>query len=287
MSGNALEATILRDNVAVREDLSSGHGLAMLVRIGDHAALFDAGDSAETWENADALGIDPAEVGHLALSHGHYDHTNGLPHLLERGGKLTVVAHPAVFEPRWADRAGGRREYIGPPATREELEAMGADFQLSNSPVDLIPGLSTTGEIPRVSDLAPRSPHLLVERDGQTVEDDFVDDLSLLASLDGGSVLLTGCAHAGLVNIVEQMISLTGQAPTAVAGGTHLARESEDRIRLVARTLHDRGVRQIVPLHCSGDRGADLLAEYFPGEVLSAGVGDMIAADSTGHIRIV
>jgi 7,8-dihydropterin-6-yl-methyl-4-(beta-D-ribofuranosyl)aminobenzene 5'-phosphate synthase len=92
----------------------------------------------------------------------------------------------------------------------------------------------TTGEVPRVSDLVPQTPHLLVEREGELRVDDFVDDLSLIARLEEGDVLLTGCAHAGLVNIVARAEQITGRCPVAIAGGTHLAARAEERIARVA-----------------------------------------------------
>ncbi|MFW6156049.1 MAG: MBL fold metallo-hydrolase [Armatimonadota bacterium] len=286
MARKRLEAIVLRDNSVAHDGLKAGHGLSMLLRTSVGDIIFDCGDSAETWENADAIGVDLTEVGCVALSHGHYDHTNGLPALLQRLGGATVIGHPAIFEARWADRKGDEREYIGPPATRAELEKMGAVFALSADSVEVAPDVITTGEVPRISDLAPESPHLLVERDGQVVEDDFVDDISLIARMDEGDVLLTGCAHAGLVNIVAQATELTGRCPVSIAGGTHLARETEDRIAAVADDIYERGVQQIVPMHCSGDRGAELLKRHFAGETLRAGVGSTIVADATGRITV-
>lgn len=286
MAPTPLEAIVLRDNTAAREGLLAGHGLAMLLRTPAGVIVFDTGDSPETWKNAERMGVDLSEVCCVALSHGHYDHTNGLPALLQRLRGVMVTAHPAVFEPRYADRDSGEREYIGPPATREELEALGAVFRLSADAVPVAPGLITTGEVPRVSDLAPRSPHLLVKRNGQVREDDFVDDLSLIARFDRGDALLTGCAHAGLVNIVARATELTGRCPTSIAGGTHLAHESEERIARVAEELYEAGVSQIVPMHCSGERGAHLLEKHFAGETLRAGVGSTIVADEDGRIEV-
>lgn len=281
---SALEVLLLRDNHA-RPGLGAGHGLSMLARTPAGTFLLDTGDSAETWVNADAMNVDLTEATAVVLSHGHYDHTNGLPTLLTRVGRLPVIAHPAVFEPRWSQR-GTERVFIGPPADAEELEAMGAELQLSADPVTIIPGAQTTGEVPRGGGLAPQSPHLLVERGGEVIEDDFIDDISVIVSLDEGEVLLTGCAHAGLVNIVDRAIDVVGHCPRAIAGGTHLRDETQERIARVADELTARGVEQIVPLHCSGDRGAELMETHFAGETLRAGVGDTIVADEAGHIAI-
>lgn len=282
-----LEVAILRDETAVRTDLQPGHGLSMLACVGEKTLLLDTGDSAQTWVNARLMGVDLAEVSTLVLSHGHYDHTNGLPALLRQVGRLDVVAHPAVFEPRYSDRGADGPVFIGPPLTREEFEELGASFRLSAEPVELAPGVTTTGHVPRVSDLAPEAPHLLVERDGKVIRDDFVDDLSIIVQLEEGDVLLTGCAHAGLVNIVARAEQITRRCPVTIIGGTHLAREAEERIERVALEMAQRGVQQIMPLHCSGERGARLLERYFSGEVLRSGTGGIIAIDDTGAIKQV
>ena len=277
--------TVLVENTAGGRGLLAEHGLSFWIELGGERILFDTGQGKVLSGNARQLGIRLETTDAIVLSHGHYDHTGGLRGLLRRLGGAMVTAHPAIFEPRFAER-DGRRVEIGLPAGREEFEALGAFFQLSADPVTVVPGLITTGEVPRISDLAPRAPHLLVERDGQVRCDDFVDDLSLIARLSGGDVLLTGCAHAGLINIVERATELAGRCPVAIAGGTHLAQEPEERIAQVAAELHTRGVRQVVPMHCSGERGTELLAKHFLGETLRAGVGSTFVADETGAISV-
>ncbi|MEA3402157.1 MAG: MBL fold metallo-hydrolase, partial [Armatimonadota bacterium] len=106
MQGPAVEVMVLRDNHA-REGLRAGHGLALMIGTAAGSFLLDTGDSAQTWANADAMGVDPAQAQALVLSHGHYDHTRGLPGLLQRLGELRVIAHPLVFEPRYHETPDG------------------------------------------------------------------------------------------------------------------------------------------------------------------------------------
>ncbi len=279
-----LEVTVLRDNVAVRDDLSAGHGLSLLVRPRMGAFLLDTGESDETWANADALGVDLTQIDAVVLSHGHYDHTGGLPGLLERIGGLHIIAHPAAFEPRWSDR-GGNHE-IGPPLSREELQATGSWLELSAEPIAVAPGVRTTGRVPREHGPTQGAPHLLVERGGRRVVDDFVDDISVVAEVGAAVVVLTGCAHAGLVNIVARATELAGRCPAAIIGGTHLASAPEDEIAAIAAELHERGVRTLVPMHCTGERGAALLERHFAGEVLRVGVGSDIGVAEDGSLTI-
>lgn len=277
-----LEVIVLRDNLAVRADLRAGHGFALLARVPGGSFLLDTGDSDETWANADALGVDLAEVHVLVLSHGHYDHTGGLPGLIERHGGLRVIAHPLAFEPRWSTSGGIHP--IGPPLTRAALETAGCRVECSAKAVEVLPGVRTTGEVPRVAGRGPSAPHLLAEHDGMCVPDDFADDLSVVVDVGEAVVVLTGCAHAGLLNIVARAEELAGRSPVAIIGGTHLASEPEPTIAEIADELHRRGVRTLVPMHCTGERGATLLARHFPGKVLRAGTGSIIAVENDGSL---
>ena len=277
-----LEVTVLRDNVAARADLRAGHGFALLACVPGGSFLLDTGDSDDTWTNADTLGVELTQVRALVLSHGHYDHTNGLPELMARLGDLRIIAHPAAFGLRWST-AGGMHP-IGPPLTGAELEGMGGRVECSVDPVEVLPGVRTTGEVPPVAGPGPSAPHLLAERAGQRVPDDFADDLSVLVEVGAATVVLTGCAHAGLVNTAARAEELARRPPAAIIGGTHLASEPEGAIAAVADELYRQGVRTLVPMHCSGERGAALLARHFPGEVLRAGTGSIISVATDGSL---
>jgi len=278
-----LTVTILRDNLAP-EGLKAGHGLALLVEADEACVLLDTGDSPETWDNADALGVELGRVSCLVLSHGHYDHTGGIEELLRRVGELRVVAHPAVFEPRWA--MGGTPRYIGPPLSRAELEALGARLELNAQPLEIAPGVMTTGQVPRDAQDLPPQTRLRVERDGQTRPDDFIDDMSVVVSLQEVAVVLTGCAHAGLVNIVAHCGRLAPAPLRALLGGTHLMASSEEEVVAIAGELRARGLTHLAPLHCTGESGRRFLEKHFAGTVLPAATGDTLVAGEDGSLRL-
>jgi len=276
-----LQVRIVRDDECHMPGLRAGHGIAMLVQTPETTFLLDTGDSPEVWQNADTMGIDLSEVQCVVLSHGHYDHTGGLEELLKIVGGLPVIAHPGVFERRWAIDPDGSKRYVGAQRAQAEYEALGAQFELSREPVAIGPGLLTSGEVPRRARPTPKQETLMVERDGELVPDDFQDDLSVVVQFPQGTVILTGCAHAGLRNIARQCVRASGcENPRAIVGGTHLYASDEAEVREVARQLHMIAVDQIVPLHCTGAEAKKLLVKYFDGETLLAGTGDTVVCGS-------
>ncbi len=279
-----LAVTILRDNRAP-DGLLAGHGLALAVRTAETAFLLDTGDSPETWINVDRMGVDISGMQCLVLSHGHYDHTGGIAELLRRVGQMRILAHPQVFEPRWAIDPGGPR-FIGQPNTQAEIEAMGAQVELSADPQDIGPGVTTTGEVGRTAWPMPVQTRLQVERDGQSVPDDFIDDMSVVVSLQKASVILTGCAHAGLVNIVERSQEIASRPVRAIIGGTHLMHSTEAEVTELAAELTARGITQMAPLHCTGETGKKFLSTHFTGKTVLAGTGDTILASADGTLTI-
>jgi 7,8-dihydropterin-6-yl-methyl-4-(beta-D-ribofuranosyl)aminobenzene 5'-phosphate synthase len=276
-----LQVRILRDDECHTPGLRAGHGISMLVQTPETTFLLDTGDSPEVWQNADTMGIDVSEVQCVVLSHGHYDHTGGLEELLKIVGGLPVIAHPGVFEAHWAIDPDGSKRYVGTQKTQAEYEALGAQFELSREAVPVGPGLLTSGEVPRRARPTAKQETLMVERDGELELDDFEDDLSVIVQLPQGTVILTGCAHAGLRNIARQCVRASGcENLRAIVGGTHLYASDEAEVREVARQLHMIAVDQIVPLHCTGAEGKKLLVKYFDGETLLAGTGDTVVCGS-------
>ena len=116
------------------------HGLSMLLDIGGKRLLIDTGQSSTVIHNLGLLDVAPASLDAIVLSHGHYDHTGGLPHVLERAGKrLPVYLHEKAFDEKYSD-ARGQRRFIGIPLRRERLAALGADFRWIGEPAEWLPG---------------------------------------------------------------------------------------------------------------------------------------------------
>jgi 7,8-dihydropterin-6-yl-methyl-4-(beta-D-ribofuranosyl)aminobenzene 5'-phosphate synthase len=254
LSGKPKITCIVDNAVQFSSRLWGEHGLAFLVEIGDGRVLFDTGQSgAVLLHNLAVLGVDPATIDALAISHAHYDHTGGLPALLERTHPgLPLYAHPDLFRERFARRRE-RIEFIGLPLAREALEAQTA-LRLSAEPQQIMPGVWTTGEIASRPEPVGDSPHHLVREGEVWVPDPYQDDMALVVEGAAGLVLLCGCCHAGLLNTLSHVQRAFERPIVAIAGGTHLAGASPDHLRRVGQTLLEmKPVQRVYLNHCSGE----------------------------------
>jgi len=255
-----LRIITLSENTATCPGVLAEWGLSILVETDELNILMDTGASISVPHNADALGIDLAEVDKIVLSHGHYDHTGGLRGVLTKTGKVEIIAHPDVWAPKYA-RFAEREHYIGIPFSRQELEGLGASFTLSPEPVWISEDIATTGEIPMITEYEDIDPNLYIKVDGELIPDPLLDDRALIVKTNVGLVVILGCSHRGVINTLHHAREVTGmEAIHTVVGGTHLVSASEERVLLTAAALKEFGVQRVGVSHCTGLPKAALLA---------------------------
>lgn len=246
--------TILCENsVGTPFGVVGEHGFACLVETGSGAYLFDTGQGMGIVPNALALRKDLSEVDAVLISHGHYDHTGGLPAVLKLRGPVDVRAHPGIFARRvWTN--GEERRDVGIPYRRSYLESLGARFRLETGWAEAGPGVFLTGEVPRETPFEGGDPHMaLVSPDGSTRPDPLLDDLSMVVAADSGLVLVLGCAHAGMVNILRHVRRRFPDTPVhAVVGGTHLGFSGEEPFEEALSEIDALGIPKVGVSHCTG-----------------------------------
>lgn len=233
-----MKITVLNDNSPGKNCLSE-YGLSLWIEA-DKRILFDTGYTDVFLQNASRLNIDVAQADTIVLSHGHWDHGNGLQNLEK--GKL--IAHPNVFMKRYNPRD---KRYIGLNISQEEA-AQKFELHLSQVPVQISPNITFLGEIPRLIDFESKSTYF-EDENGQP---DYVpDDSALAIKTHKGLVVISGCAHAGICNTIDYAVKVTGiNKVHAVFGGFHL-RSDNDQTRKTIEYFKQLNIEYIRPSHCT------------------------------------
>ena len=262
----AVRITTLSENTAQLGFLGEW-GLSILVEAESAKVLLDTGMSISAVHNADLMGIDLSTIDVIVLSHAHGDHTGGLQEVLRRVRKeVQVIAHPDIWVPKYV-MFGEMKRYVGIPFTRENLESFGVSFNLTRKPFKISAEIMTTGEIEMTTDYETIDDRLCVKKGDKMVPDPLADDLALIVRTSEGLVLITGCAHRGIVNTVRHVQKLTkGEYIHTILGGTHLMVASQERVQKTASEMKELGLQRLGVSHCTGFQASAALAREF-GEV--------------------
>ncbi|MBN1907420.1 MAG: MBL fold metallo-hydrolase [Deltaproteobacteria bacterium] len=270
LTDNYYDATRPDTEYAIRYRSSPGrcihaeHGLSFYIEIESGgrrgACMFDFGmDPVGVANNMDLLGIDIGKADAFGLSHGHYDHFMGAAKILKLNSSRIKDGTPfyvgkEAFLNRYSLRPGAKIATDIGRLDQTEIEASGVSIREVVNPIEIIPGGYISGDIERTTPYETPSPSLLVKRDDSLVPDDFRGEQALFFNVKGrGLVIISGCAHAGIVNTVKHVQNITGiKKVHAILGGFHLVNAKEDKIIDTIEDIKMINPDIIAPLHCTG-----------------------------------
>ena len=249
-----------------RSHLVAKHGLSLLVETTVAGAstriLMDAGPPPNVaLRNATAIRARVRELDAIVISHGHYDHIGGLLQILKRSNRrIPIVAHPKVFGPKFAFKPN--LQFIGPDFDQSSVKAAGGILVLARNPVMIAAGVTTSGEIGRDTNFEKTEGFWTVE-DDRFVEDPMNDEQALLINVkDKGLVVITGCAHSGIINTLKQAQKTSNvDYIYAVVGGLHLEKAADARMKETVDEFSRIDPKVIYPCHCTGSKVIDRLRE--------------------------
>jgi 7,8-dihydropterin-6-yl-methyl-4-(beta-D-ribofuranosyl)aminobenzene 5'-phosphate synthase len=233
-----LRLTIVYDNNEYDSRLETKWGFSCLVEGLEKTILFDTGaDSATLLSNMKKLKIDPAEIDAIVLSHIHGDHVGGLHGFLEENSDVTVYL-PQSF----------------PGSFKDMVRSFGAQVEEVSEAQELLTGVYTTGEL-----------------------GNGIKEQSLIVTTSQGLVVITGCAHPGVVNIVRKARDMLAEKPVyLVIGGFHLSGAATTQIESIIEGFRQLGVRKVAPCHCSGDETRRLFRGEYGEDYIDSGAGKII-----------
>ncbi len=241
------------------------HGLSFYVETEKHKLLLDLGPSAQTISNAESLGIDLSAVDTVVLSHGHYDHSGGIIPFTKVNDKALIYMQDSVVGDYYADdgeEARPRLRYIGIDKAIASLPQV--RFLRGDKVIDDELELFVIRS--RSHDLPSTNKNLLVREGDGYQKDDFVHEHFLVIRKDGKSILMSGCAHNGILSIIDAYIEKYGKAPDLVVSGFHLMKKTDysdseiEEIKSIAKELKDYPTR-FVTCHCTGVTAFDIMKE--------------------------
>jgi len=236
-SAKNLSITVSYDNNPYKERLTTAWGFSCVIRGTEKTILFDTGgDGSILLTNMEELGINPKEIDLVVLSHIHGDHVGGLPSFLEKNPEV-VVYLPESFPRGFKDGVKKYRAKI--------VEVQGS--------LKICRGVYSTGELGT-----------------------WIKEQSLLIHTEKGLIVITGCAHPGIVKIVNKVKDLAEDDVLLVMGGFHLGGESKGEIENIVSSFRKLGVSYVGPCHCSGDAARQLFKEEYGENFINVGVGRVI-----------
>lgn len=255
------------------------HGFSALIEKNNEKILMDTGQGLGLKINATALDINLLDINKIVLSHGHFDHTGGLADLMPREKKIDIYAHPDIFVPKYAhheDKDKKEEVFIGTRFSQKYLETnMTARFHFRKEFSKISDDIFFSGVIPRITNFEQPDKRLLIKEEHSFLPDPLNDDASLLIETSSGPVILTGCAHSGIVNIMHHFSEKTGyNSFHAVIGGTHLGfLNSDEQLSKTMDAFEQYDLKLIAVSHCTGNEAAAACYHRFKDKFAFANAG--------------
>ncbi|MBN2019286.1 MAG: MBL fold metallo-hydrolase [Sedimentisphaerales bacterium] len=269
-----IRITVLIDDKASRPGLKAGHGLSLWIEHREKRILFDTGQSGIVVENAKKLGVDLADTDAVVISHGHYDHTGGLSAVLDIATKAKIYLHPAAIVTKFSQKASTTKSIGMSVSAKKAIQ--GRNVIWTVTPAQLFPEMAVTGQVPRKNTFEDAGGPFFLDKNRQKA-DELLDDQSLFIESAKGLIVILGCAHSGVVNILNYATKLTGQNNIyGIIGGMHLLNAKDARISNTIDAFRSYDAQKIAPLHCTGQNALDEIKKTFPDRFLSLETGSKI-----------
>jgi len=280
-SVDRVKLTVLVEDSVNKPDLTAKHGLSFLIETtsagSNSRILMDTGPPPDiALRNANLLKADIRNSDAIVISHGHYDHAGGLVEILRNIHRPTpVVIHPEAFAPKFSLKPD--LKFIGPDFDERSVREARGIILLSRNPVPIATGVITTGEVSRETDFE-KVEGFWTLKDERFTQDQMTDEQALVINVrEKGLVIVSGCAHSGIVNTVRHAQKVAGTNDIyAIIGGFHLEGADDTRIQATVDQLLRIQPKWLYPCHCTGSKAMNRLLDSFGEHCKTTRTGDII-----------
>ncbi len=277
-TNDELRITTLIENMPDEEGkLLAEHGLSLHIEFDGKRILFDTGQTGDFVKNADLLGINLKCLDDIIISHGHYDHSGGVTTVLpEIGRAIPFYVGEGFFVPKYKHLSDGTYRYNGNPFTQQELADCEVDLQIVTEDVTyLTEKILLFKNFPGVSEFEKMNEKFVLSQGEAYSRDEFREEIALGLRTSKGLVLIVGCSHVGICNILQAVSERVDEPIYAVLGGTHLMEADEERLERTMEVFRKFGVQCVAVSHCTGEQGIALAKETFREQFILNNTGNM------------
>lgn len=268
--------TLIENNPDKNEKYVGEHGLSLYIEAGSHHYLFDTGQSGDFLENAKKMNMNLTSIEKVFLSHGHYDHTGGLKALIQEYPEFPqLYVGEEFFIAKYKTLEDGILKFIGNPFDETYLEEKGIiPRKVKEDFLEIEEGIYLFHHFQQITDYEMVQDKFLIMEDGVSRKDFFDDEICLAFDTEQGLLVIVGCSHIGIINMLKTIQERTGKAIYGVVGGTHLIEADQDRLEQTLNAFEELNIQLFGLSHCTGDSAMKEIEMQF---------GDKFVYNNTGN----
>lgn len=270
--------TLIENNPDDNNTLLSEHGLSIYIEVDEMKILFDTGKSGDFINNAEKLNVDLSNIDYLLLSHGHYDHSGGFKILVDRiGSPFKIIVGEGFFNEKYKLMDNNTYRYNGNPFDEDYINKNNISVSYVKDDVFYInENIMIFSNFKRNNDFEIQNKFFRIKKNEEFILDNFSDEIVLAVKKNEGLMIILGCSHVGVVNILETIMKRTGMPIYGIIGGSHLVEADEERVSETIEFFKENNIKIIAMSHCTGEIAIEKLKNEFKDKFVYNNTGNII-----------